>query len=98
MRRVDIGRSPCVESSMTSMPWCKLTWLLASRQSISASGTKPVQQSVESIKGWRLLFVALYLSCFGRTHGARRSNHKVNVVIIRAFGRIYALFRLLIEQ
>src|SRR5205085_7107119 len=55
---------------------------------------KSVQQASERIMGWCLLFVALYFSRFGRANGARRGNQKVNVVVIRAFGRIHALFLL----
>jgi len=55
---------------------------------------KPVQQSSKSIVGWRLLFVALYFRRFGRTDRARRGDHEVNVVVVRALGRIDALFLL----
>ena len=42
--------------------------------------------------GWRVLFVALCLAASGRTHGARRGNHKVNVVVITTLGRIMPAF------
>ena len=55
---------------------------------------KARQQASESIRGWRLLFVALDFRRFGRTDRARRGDHEVNVGIVRALGRIDALFLL----
>jgi hypothetical protein len=53
-----------------------------------------MQQAGESVMGWRLFLVALYLSRFSRTHGARRGDHEVDVVVVRTLGRIHALFLL----
>src|SRR5215204_6257946 len=53
-----------------------------------------MQQTRESVMGWRPLIVALYFRRFGRTDGARRSNHEVDVVVVRTLGRVHALFLL----
>jgi hypothetical protein len=52
------------------------------------------RQAGERIMGRRLPLVALDFRRFGRAHGARRGNHEVDVVIVRTFRRIHALFLL----
>jgi hypothetical protein len=55
---------------------------------------KAMEQAGESIMGWRLVFVALYFRRFGRTNRVRRRDHEVDLVVVRALGRIHALFLL----
>lgn len=55
---------------------------------------EPMEQAGESVVGWCLLLVALYFRRLGRAERARRGNHEVDVVILRALGRIRALFLL----
>ena len=44
---------------------------------------KAMQEAGESIVGWCLLLIALYLSRFGRADSARRGDHKVDLVVVR---------------
>ena len=55
---------------------------------------KAVEQAGEGIVGWRLLLIALQLRRLGRAHSARRGDHEVDVVVVRALGRVHALFLL----